>query len=698
MSTNRRTFLQGTAALLARDRMPRMHRIVLLVLVYLTHAGIASSQTPAPLTPAAPTHTSERGRLFVFRRQNIIGTERYEVERWKDSVVMRATHGYSDRNNPTSEVTARLRLDATLVPVEYRVEGDRSLSVVIAPGSASIRDEGNERQATTPATFFTAVGPAPAAIQMMLVRYWLAHGRPDTIPLLPYGRATVRSLGADTLPDRGAGLVLQRYFIRGIDDLYGGVTLWLDSDQALMATVGGDDSREAVRERFQNALPFFIRRSVTDAVARAELVNQSATPTHRGTFALVGGTLIDGTGRPPVRDAVVVVRAGRIVAAGARATTPIPADAAHVDVTGTSVLPGLWDMHTHLDKVPDILTVYLAAGVTTVRDMGSELEWSVAFRDALVRERVLGPRLLLAGMIDGRAPAANGLVQVATADEARRAVRWYHDARYDQIKIYGVMSPALVPVITAEAHRLGMSVAGHIPYGMTTVETVDAGMDFVSHLWSIFNSLLPASIRTASRSVRYPALLKLDLDGEAANALVETLRRRGTVMDPTLAHEVRDVEPLTPEMEPGLSRLPPELAHSSLRELARAPASPLGAVVYRTKVLALFRKLLRAGVPIVAGTDWGSLPGHGLHRELEVYVSAGMTPMQAIQSATIVPARAMRLDKEVGTVEVGKRADIVVIDGDPLRSISDIRKVRSVVTAGRMYDANTLWRQLGISP
>lgn len=98
----------------------------------------------------------------------------------------------------------------------------------------------------------------------------------------------------------------------------------------------------------------------------------------------------------------------------------------------------------------------------------------------------------------------------------------------------------------------------------------------------------------------------------------------------------------------------------------------------------------------MAGTDWGDLPGHGLHRELEVYVAAGMTPMEAIRSATIVPARAMRLDKELGTIEAGKRADIVVIDGDPLRSIRNIRNVRSVITAGRMYDVNTLWRQTGI--
>lgn len=679
--------------------MRRMIHVLVMGLALMPPVVNALAQAPAPATSNddAPRVT-ERGRLFVFRRQNLIGTERYEVERRSDGMVMRATHGFSERNRPTSEVTTELHLDDKFVPFQYRLDGDRKLSVNIAQGLASIRDEAGERQVATPPAFFTGVGPAPYAVPMMLVRYWLANGRPDTIPLLPHGRATVRLMGSDTLPHLGAPIALDRYFIRGLDDFWGGITLWLDREQALMAAVGGDDSREVIRERFQNAMPFFIQRSVADAVAAAESAKRSVLPVHEGTFALVGGTLIDGTGRPAVPDAVVVVRAGRIVAAGPRAATRVPAGAARADVTGMSILPGLWDMHTHLDKVPDFLTAYLAVGVTTVRDMGSELEWSVAFRDAIATERALGPRLLLAGMIDGRMPAANGLVQVTTPDEARQAVRRYHAAGYQQIKIYGVVAPALVPVITAEAHRLGMPVSGHVPTGMTTIEAVEAGMDQVSHLWALFNTLLPADLRFASKGTRYPRALTFDLNGDATRTLVETLRRRGTVVDPTLAHEVGDVAALSLEAEPGLGRLPPELQHSSLRNASRPPSHALGAEVYRTKVLELFRKLHRAGIPIVAGTDWDDLPGHGLHRELEVYVEAGMTPMEAIQSATIVPARAMRLEKELGTIEAGKRADLVIVDGDPLRSIRDIRKVRSVVKGGRMYDVESLWRQIGVSP
>ncbi len=681
------------------EQTRRVIRSLILLLTLIGQARVASAQSPDPATRIADTtHVVERGRLFIYRRQNLIGAEHYDVERRGDSVVMRATHGFSERNRPTSEVTAQLRLDATLAPVGYQLSGDRRLSVTVANGTALISDEKGDRRVPTPAAFFTAVGPAPYAVPMMLVRYWLAHGRPDTIPLLPYGRAVVRLLGKDTLPSMGASIVLDRYSIRGLDAFWGGLTLWLDREEALMAAVGGDDSREAIRERFQNAMPFFIRRSVADAVAAAEVSSRGLIATREGTYALIGGTLIDGTGRPPVRDATVVIRSGRIIAAGPRATTRIPPAAARADVTGMSILPGLWDMHTHLDKVPDFLTTYLAVGVTTVRDMGNETEWSVAFRDGVAHRSILGPRLLLAGMIDGRSPGANGLVHVATPTEARRAVRGYYDAGYDQIKIYGVVSPALVPVITAEAHRLGLTVSGHIPAGMSAVHAVDAGMDQVSHLWSVFNTLLPDSLRFASRDVRYRRALALDLDGEAARALVETFRRRRTVVDPTLAHEQRDVAPLTLETEPGLRRLPPELEHVTLREVSRPPMHPLGPEIYRTKVLDLFRRLHRAGIPIVAGTDWGDLPGYSLQRELEVYVEAGMTPMEAIQSATIVPARAMRLDKELGTIEAGKRADIVVIDGDPLRAIREIRKVHAVIIGGRMYDVGSLWRRSGVTP
>lgn len=661
-------------------------------------AGTGHAQTAdLTLSTAQPPQVVERGRLFIFRRQNLIGAERYEVERHGDTLVMRATHGFSERTAATTELSAELRLGPQLAPVHFQLHGARELAVEVGHGAAVVREGADTREVKTPAQFFTAVGPAPYAVPMMLVRYWLARGQPDTIPVLPYNRASIRHLGRDTLWFAGVPTLLDRYVVRGLDDFWGGVTLWLDREQALVAAVGGDDSREAIRERFQNAMPLFIRRSVDDALAAAEELSRSVSPSHQGTFALVGGTLVDGTGRPPVPDAVIVVRGGRIAAAGPRATTRIPPEAARIDAAGRTILPGLWDMHVHVDKVPDFLLAHLAAGVTTVRDLGSEIEWSVAFRDALARARVLGPRLLLAGMIDGREPGGNGLVQVATPEEARQAVRRYHAAGYQQIKIYQVVPPALVPVITEEAHRLGMTVTGHIPFGMTVVDAVEAGMDQINHLSLAFFSLLPDSLRRANRTVRYPAALAIDLDGERVRALVGTMLRRGTVLEPTQGKERREVAAMTVATEPGLRRLPPELAHSSVREAAEPPEHPAGRDIYR-KELDLLRLLHREGVPIIVGTDWSDLAGHSVHRELEAFVEAGLTPMDAIRAATVVPARVMGLDRELGTVEAGKRADLVVVDGDPLRSIRAMRNVRAVVTAGRMYTTDTLWRLIGVTP
>src|SRR5204862_6580335 len=191
--------------------------------------------------------------------------------------------------------------------------------------------------------------------------------------------------------------------------------------------------------------------------------------------------LVDGTGRPPIGDAVVVVRDGRIVDAGPSTSVAIPAGMTTVDLAGKTIVPGLWDMHTHVTQI-EWAPVYLAAGVTTARDMGNEFEFITALRDAIAAKRVLGPRLLLAGLVDGSGPNAFGVQYADTPEEAKTAVAKYHDAGVEQMKIYSLIKPPIVEAITAEAHRAGMTVTGHVPNNMTIVQAVEAGMDQVAHL------------------------------------------------------------------------------------------------------------------------------------------------------------------------------------------------------------------------
>jgi parallel beta-helix repeat protein len=650
---------------------------------------------------AAQPDTLETGRLTVHQVLHPVGEESYTITREGDGYLLRAAFVSRFRGAVTVR-SATLRLGPDLAPRSFRhrvasVGEITETTVEVRDGRATITAPSGSTQVSGLDRFFTASGVGPHAVPMLLVRYWLATGRPDSIRMLPTGYATVSQVGRDTLVTGGKPAVLGRYHVDGT--WWGGQTLWLDGAGQLVAAVTFAEGYRAVREGYEDHAAWFSRRARLDVLSRGEVASRGVPPLQAGTFALVGGTLIDGTGAPALADATVVIRDGRIADAGPRARVAIPSDAAAVDVTGRTLLPGLWDMHGHIDGIVDWGPIYLAAGVTTVRHVAGDADWQLALRDAFASGRIAGPRLLIAGIVESSAPGARPESSRAeTPEEARALVRRFHQLGFDQIKIYTFLKPELVPVIAAEAHRLGMTVTGHIPAGTNAIVLVEAGMDQINHLRAGLLTRVMFRTRPPDPARAY---LDADLGSAIVRRLIDVLLRHGTVLDPTLAA----VEPGTrptgvplQEVEPGAARMPPLVA-ANIEALTRsAPANRADAARAEfRKHLAVLGVLHRAGVPIVAGTDV-VVPGHSLHRELELYVEAGMAPMEAIQSATIVAARAMRLDDEVGTIEVGKRADLIVVEGDPLRSIREIRNLRAVIANGRMFDTATLWRSVGFQP
>jgi imidazolonepropionase-like amidohydrolase len=346
-------------------------------------------------------------------------------------------------------------------------------------------------------------------------------------------------------------------------------------------------------------------------------------------------------------------------------------------------------MHVHYAQAEWPL-VSLASGVTTARDMGNEFALAVALRDALAQGRLLGPRLLLAGVIDGGAHPL-GVVTAATPSEARAAVRRYARAGFQQVKVYQSVPPALVPVLAAEAHRLGLTLTGHVPTGMEARAFLEAGADQLTH----WNSVLPL-LRAPGEGGR-PG--RLELDGTHARAAVAWLAARGTVVEPSLARAEQHAHPRDSgyaAYEPGVARVPLPL-RAALNSTGVPGAMAARTAATRRVLLAAIGALHRGGVPIVLGTDL-TVPGHSMYRELELAVAAGLTPLQALQAATEVPARVMGLAGESGTITAGKRADLVVLDGDPLGDIRRVRAVRWVVRDGRVYDSAALWRAAGFVP
>jgi imidazolonepropionase-like amidohydrolase len=625
-------------------------------------AGLAMAAVSTVVQVQAPPTF----RLFFLGHE--IGVEHDTVTTNGDARELRAAFHFVDRGTAI-DLAGTLIAAPDGAPRSLAVKGRNyrlfasDSEVTIASGRAHVRDLEQVRDVEIGGRpFFPIDNYAPIGVQEALVQYWLSHGRPVEMTAAPSGPIRIRSRGRETEPD------LERLAIDGV--VWGTETAWVQGDRLVaLTTWAGALPFEAVRDGFERDKDRFIATAAADRVADLEQLTRDTPVARSGAFALVGARLIDGTDRPSIENAAIVIRDGRIVAVGPRASVHVPADVAAVDVAGKTIVPGLWDAHAHAAQV-DWAPVYLASGVTTIRDMGGEEAFLIAVRDAIASGKALGPRYLLAGLIDGAGPRAFGMVSATTAEEAVKIVRRYHDEGFQEIKIYIETPAALVPVIADEAHRLGMTVTGHLPSGLTWQTAVEAGYDGIAHMQ-----------------------LRGDAGSDQSKQQIAFFKAHNTVMDPTQSWNELSARPKSEPLShllAGVERLP-----LPLKRMFDSMAGGNGNA--QDNSLKLLENAVDAGVLVIAGTDKG-VPGFSIQRELELYVKGGMTPLEAIQAATIVPARAMKLDREVGSIEAGKRADMVVLDENPLDAIANIRTATRVVANGKLYDCDALWKAAGFRP
>ena len=680
--------------------MNRLSARILALIVLLCSVLAVAQQAETPVL--------EQGKFTLHKFEQPIGEETYEIRRDGDSVVAKIDFKFTDRGSPVP-LSTTFRAAQDLTPQFFEIKGrtarpvtiDESVSVDANRVHLRTRNKNIDlaMPGGTSGPLFTIVGYAPTTMQMLMVRYWSTHGTPAELPTLPSGSARNKPRGRDTIKVDGKDEKLDRFTVEGL--IWGRETLWFDVNRNLVAAITTDaefDHFEAIRDGYESALGDFVSRAGADNMSALAELSKGIPGSRSATLAIVGATLIDGTGAAPVPDSAVVVENGRIKAVGPRSKVRIPKSASVIDAKGKFLLPGLWDMHAHFEQV-EWGPIYLAAGVTTVRDCGNEFEFITSVRDAIAQGRGLGPGLLVAGIVDGTGLSNLGIARVDTPEQAKTWVDRYHDAGFQQIKIYSSVKLEEVKAIADEAHRLGMTVTGHVPEGLNAYQVIEAGQDQINHLPYISDIMRGPLPATATRAERRNAAANLDLESAEAKKAVAFLKEHHTVVDPTVAlYELFGATTAHPpaSFEPGIDKLPLELAQPLTDVGPPNENSELGRKIFE-KNLQVLEALHKAGIPIVAGTDQ-AVPGHSLHREMELYVQAGFTPLEAIQAATIVPARAMDVDKDLGTVEKGKRGDLILLTADPLQDIHNSRSVEYVITNGTMYHTAELWQSVGFKP
>lgn len=641
------------------------------------------------LTVQAQSSSPDSGVFLLHKFQQHIGKETYYISNNRDTVIYKDNFKFVDRGSPVP-LKAELKVSRQTEPFSLDIKGNvaRSATIndkfIIKGGIAHIKvDDSLYDKKLKPLTFPIA-GYAPTIVQQILLQYWEKHHKPANINILPRGSVQIRQDGLDTLSFESKPLVLKRFTIGGL--IWGNEFVWTDNEGAVVCIITNDaefDKFESVREQYESLLPTLIGKT---AIYSMRLFGKSGSVSSRVEKLIVikGGTVIDVVNEKTIPNAVVVIESGVIKKVGKAGEVSIPAGAKIIDAKGKVLLPGLWDMHAHFEQA-EWGPAYLAAGVTTVRDCGNEFDFINAIKDAIDQGRGVGPHILKAGIIDGKDPYALGVIQADTKDEAIKAVDRYKENGFVQIKIYSSVKPAIVKAICDEAHKQGLTVTGHIPIGMTLQQGVDSGMNMVNHVQYVY------SIMKRNKGM-------VDFNDPKSIDAINYIKQHNVVIDPTLGvfeMSFRNVKDDITIMEPAFYTLP--LPLQAL--LKNTGQDSVGAIkfkpVYESMVM-IVKKLHYAGVTIVAGTDQG-FPGFSVDRELELYVQAGLTPADAIQTATITPARVMNIDKATGSIEEGKQADLIIVDGDPLKNIRDIRNVTTVIKDGHIYNPGTLHRMVGFS-
>ncbi|MDR7059968.1 MULTISPECIES: amidohydrolase family protein [unclassified Sphingopyxis] len=577
--------------------------------------------------------------------------------------------------------------------------GDAAEEFRIANGRATWKTANDSGEATAGGWYIPAGGVGIANAPLIDA---LAAAGDAGLNFLPSGKGRMTFGPTQVIQGPGGPKKVQLAFVSGI--LPSPLPVWLDENKRYFADISYISvipaGYEGALKQLRNA------QEAATAEAVSGIAKRFLSPAAKAPVLFDNVQLFDADKGVFLPARAVLAQGGKIAAIGAAGSLEVPAGAQVIDGRGKTLVPGIWDSHLHIGDDWDVLS-NMANGITSFRSPGTTFDRAVEATKRRADGSLLMGEPFISVIIDKKDPlAAQGAEVVSSADEAVAAVRRVKAAGLWGVKFYTSMNPAWIAPAAAEAHRLGLHVHGHVPATMKPSEAVAAGYDELTHLNFVVMEAMPREVidkANTRQRVEGPAryFKDVDLDGPVMSRFVADLAAKKTLVDPTIVifegMLTQDGGKPQPAYTPYMGIISPVLERSTFTAGGYPLVEGLTRDDYRksyAKMVELVGRLHKAGVPIVAGTDgWGI----ELIRELEIYQQAGFSPAEAIQSATIVPARVVGADKRTGSIAVGKEADLVLVDGDPSTDLGALRRVVTVVSDGYVMDANELRKAAGYS-
>jgi imidazolonepropionase-like amidohydrolase len=529
--------------------------------------------------------------------------------------------------------------------------------------------------------------------------------QPDRrLDVLPKGTLELQTLRQTSITGSGATVPITIYALSGLE--LAPIYVALDAQGLLFAHLSAE-SALTVREGFEQSEG--VLRQLTLELQTERQKQLQATLAHRYDLPVrIKNVRIFDPVKKLVGDpTTVTVFRGRISGVADSPNDTLSAsDAVVIDGQGDTIVPGLHDMHSHNTIESGLL--YLASGVTTTRDMGNYNDVLLKLTQGIDRGELAGPRIVRNGFLEGRSPYSARLGFVAdTLDAALSDVRWYASRGYFQIKIYNSMNPTWVKPIALEAHRLGMGVTGHVPAFTNADQMIRDGYDEVTHINQIMLEWLLAPGEDTRSTLRITAMRRarnLDLNDDKVRATIELMKARHTAHDPTLVNLERLHLSRDGVVQPGdqayLDHMPIGFQRSRMR--AQVPIETrdddLAYAASFVTILKTARLFYDNGIHLLPGTDDPSNSGLAIHRDLELYAQAGIPMGDVLALDTLACEQYLGRAQDLGSIERGKLADLILVQGDPVQDISALRRVKMVMKGELTYFPSDIYEALHVRP